>query len=58
MKKLTVHWVEMRTYEFPNDAPIENEEELINWINQHPEANGDWEYFTISAKTRDWEIVT
>lgn len=58
MKTLTVHWVEMRTYEFPNEAPTDNEEDLINWIDQNPESRGDWEYFEVSAKTRDWEIVS
>ncbi len=58
MKTLVVHWVEMRTYELPDEAPIENEDQLLNWINRHPRAQGDMEFFAVSAKTRDWEIVT
>ena len=57
MKKILVHWVEMRTYELPDEAPTDNEDELFKWIFQHPKAKGDLEYFTISADTRDWEIV-
>jgi len=57
MKTIIVHWVEMRKYELPEEAPTEKEEDLFNWINQHPEAKGDIEFFTVSADTRDWEIV-
>lgn len=57
MKQVIAHWVEMRTYEFPEDAPIESEGELFNWIDKHPDAQGDWEYFATTRKTRDWEIV-
>jgi len=57
MKEITVHWVEMRVYEFPNEAPIDCEEDLFIWIDSHPEAQGDWEYFATTRKTRDWEIV-
>ena len=57
MKTILVHWVEMRRYELPDDATVNNEDELFEWIDRHPEADGDIEYFSVSAKTRDWEIV-
>jgi hypothetical protein len=58
MKELTVHWVEMRTYEFPDDAPINDINALGAYVDKHPQAKGDWEYFCVKHNTRDWEMVT
>ena len=57
-KKVLAHWVEMRTYEFPFDAPVDDEEELHQWILTHPIAQGEWEHFETKSDTRDWEIVS
>ena len=57
MKNVQVHWVEMRSYEFPDDAPTDNISALGKYIDEHPQAKGNWEYFCVSSKTRDWEMV-
>jgi len=57
MKTVLVHWVEMRTYVFPGDAPTDNEDALSEYVDAHPLAKGDWEYFCVKRDTRDWEMV-
>ena len=57
MKTVLVHWVEMRTYFFPDDAPTGNEDALSGYVDAHPLAKGDWEYFCVKRDTRDWGIV-
>jgi hypothetical protein len=53
MKRLIVHWVEMRTLEVPDDCP-EKTDEFIEWmvINGH-----DREELAVKADERDFEIV-
>ena len=55
MKRVQVHWTEYRTFEFPDDAPVQEEEALINYVENHPEAKGDWNYFCVSTETEEWE---
>ena len=57
MKNVLVHWVEMRSYEFPNDAPTDDLNALGKYIDKHLQAKGNWEYFCVGSKTRDWEMV-
>lgn len=57
MKTVNVHWVEMRTYFFPDDAPTDDETALSDYVDRHPIAKGDWEYFCVRRDMRDWEIV-
>ena len=57
MKRVLVHWVEIRTYEFPDDAPVNDDEELRDYVENHSEAQGDWDFFCIHEESRDWEIV-
>jgi hypothetical protein len=51
MKHVTLHWTEIRYCEFPDDAPVHDENALLEWIHQHPDAQGDLEYFTVKAES-------
>jgi len=57
MKHVTLHWTEIRYCEFPDDAPVHDENALLEWIYQHPDAQGDLEYFTVKAESDGWGIV-
>ena len=50
MKRLMSTWSEVRTFEFPDDAPTHNMEQLFDYVEQHPEADGDWSYFVSSVE--------
>ena len=53
MKRLIVHWVEMRTLEVPDDAP-ETTNEFEEWLWE----NGyEREQFVVKADQRDFEVV-
>jgi hypothetical protein len=53
MKRLLVHWVEMRTLEVPDDAP-ERTDEFIEWMVVN---RCDRESLAVKADERDFEIV-
>jgi hypothetical protein len=57
MKTITVSWTEIRRYEFPDDAPVHDEDALCEWVDKHSKAKGDWDHFAISHDTDNWEIV-
>ncbi|BFN36937.1 hypothetical protein [Fidelibacter multiformis] len=57
MKHVTLHWTEIRYCEFPDDAPVHDENALLEWTHQHPDAQGDLEYFTVKAETDGWGIA-
>jgi len=50
MRHVIRHWTEIRYCEFPDDAPVHDEEALAEWIDQHPQARGDREYLFIYVK--------
>jgi hypothetical protein len=53
MKRLLVHWVEMRTLEVPDNAP-ETTDEFEEWLWD----NGyNREQFVVKADQRDFELV-
>ena len=56
MKKIQVLWKEMSYYEFPNDAPIDDLNVLGEYVDNHPEAKGDWDYFCVGTENYDGEI--
>ncbi len=61
MKRVIVHWVEMRTLEVPDECPTDNVDEFEKWIynnglgiHSNPyEKSG----FAIKLDTRNLEIV-
>jgi hypothetical protein len=53
MKRLLVHWVEMRTLEVPDNAP-ERTDEFIEWMVVN---RCDRESLAVKADERDFEIV-
>jgi len=57
-KRVVVHWVEMRTYEVPDDAPTNTYEEFRHWLSQKDDSGmyRDDSYMT-DEDTRDAEIV-
>ncbi|HDR03786.1 MAG TPA: hypothetical protein ENN84_00885 [Candidatus Marinimicrobia bacterium] len=57
MKTITVHWTEIRRYEFPDDAPVHDEDALCDWVDMHPEAKGNWDHFAVSYDSDTWDIV-
>lgn len=53
MKRMIVHWVEMRTLDVADDAP-ETTNEFIEWMAK----NGhDRESLAVNADERDFEVV-
>jgi hypothetical protein len=46
MKTVNVHW-----------ASIDDETALSEYVDHHPIAKGDWEYFCVKRDMRDWKIV-
>ena len=56
MKRVTATWSETETYEFPDDAPIHNPEELGDYVENHPKALGDWNHFCIHYEVGDKEF--
>ena len=55
MKQVQVHWTEYRTFEFPDNAPTHDEDELNNYVENHSEAQGDWGYFCVCTETGEWK---
>lgn len=55
MKRVLVHWVEMRTYEVPDDCPTDDTDEFDEWIGQN--TGGDTDTFVAKRDSRDYEIV-
>lgn len=55
MKRVLVHWVEVRTYEVPDECPTDDTEEFYQWIDENTESNVD--DYAISKDSRDLEIV-
>ena len=53
MKRLIVHWIEMRTLEVPGDCP-ETTDEFEEWLWQNGHTR---EEFVVNADQRDFEIV-
>jgi hypothetical protein len=53
-KTVTASWTEIRRYEFPEEAPVEDEEALAEYVENHPEAEGDMDYFAIERETDDY----
>ena len=54
MVKVLVHWVEMRTYEFPDGCPTDKYE-LESYI---ANLEDEVETYEIKSNSRDWEIVS
>ena len=63
MKKVTVHWVEMRTLKVPDECPTDDSDEFEKWIYNYsfkdPKRNDPYLYegFAVKIETRDFEIV-
>ena len=53
MKRLIVHWVEMRTLEVPDDAP-ESTDAFEEWLWEN---SYNREQFVVKADQRDFEVV-
>ncbi len=62
MKQVTIHWVEMRIMEIPEQCPTGSFNSMLDWLaSQSPcdtPYGHDLENFTISRDTRDFEIVS
>jgi len=56
MKRVTVSSTEYKTFQFPEDAPTDNEQALAEYVENHPEAQGDWDYFCVETISGDWEF--
>jgi hypothetical protein len=58
MKKVLIHWVEMRTLEVPDECPTDTILDLYDWIaQQEPSSRCDLENYVTKVDSRDHEIV-
>ena len=65
MKKVLVHWVEMRTLEVLDECPTDDVNEFEKhlydrqqmFFNKDPYSIDDKNSFTVKSETRDFEIV-
>ena len=61
MKKVIVHWVEMRTLEVPDECPTDDvdkfEEFMYNKCMEDPYNVNDENSFTVESERKDFEIV-
>ena len=67
MKKVIVHWVEMRTLEVPDECPTDDlttigNDDFEKWLFDHTTGNINidpycLEEFAVKSSTRDFEIV-
>ena len=61
MKKVTVHWVEMRTLEVPDECPTDDVDKFEKWLYDHPMSDYNYPYhiteYAVKLETRDFEIV-
>lgn len=61
MKKVLIHWAEMRTLEVPDECLTDNILDLYDWIAQQEPCNTpngcDLEKYVTKADSRDCEIV-
>ena len=53
MKVVFTHYVQMETFEVPDECPTDSEPNFILWL----ERNGGFEKYLVKRDTRDWEIV-
>ena len=64
-KRVSVHWVEMRTLEVPDECPTDKVEDFERWVYDSASNNPytsdpydcDEKNFVIKSGTRDFEIV-
>ncbi len=65
MKKVIVHWVEMRTLEVPDECPTDDQYAFDEWLNNdctnNPYCGDPYEYddknYVVETNVRDFEIV-
>ncbi len=58
MKKVLIHWVEMRTLEVPDECPTDDISDLYDWIEQQEPPSGcDLENYVTKVDSRDHDIV-
>lgn len=66
MKRVLVHWMEVRTLEVPDECPTDDESKFEQWLFDHaknspytddPYKANDQHTFVTKSDTRDFEIV-
>jgi len=61
MKRVLVHWIEVRTLEVPDQCPTGKVDDFERWLYDHakndPYAMNGSDMFTVKSSTRDFEIV-
>lgn len=70
MKKVIVHWVEIRTLEVPDECPTDDVDKFEKWMYTHSPTSEPYKMFSITepirgkinfvvkSETRDFEIVS
>lgn len=56
MAKTIIVWTEVKYYDFPEDAPTDDIDNLREYLGDHQD--DDWEHFCVGTEQLEGEILT